>query len=423
MKIRTDFSVISIPFGLLVILMLYSLKVASQDRLTIQGMVIDKVSNERLPFASIALKNLPLSTVANLNGEFTFHISPKHREDTLMISMLGYKQKEILLNVLTFRQKQRFSLSPSEKVLDGIVIKDSLTANEIIKLAIKRIPVNYPSYPVSMQAFYRESQSVNGNYVSLVESAITMYNENRFKRNTFSGKTRVRVDELRRSFSHVHKYNDFWDTENLLLHALNLNPVPNNSKALEKGNYQREPNTTMDGKTVYVLRDTVMRIGIMRFFVESHSYAVIRITNSYNADNMPKVTWEYDDYDSMVIHPKHRNLVISFRKYNERYHLNYLSMDHAHHYVINGENRDVFGIKQDIIINQINTKNPVKIDRKVKARLNKTLESHQYDFNREFWSSYNMLKETPLEKKLVEDLEKEVSLQDQFEQQSTKEKQ
>ena len=39
------------------------------------------------------------------------------------------------------------------------------------------------------------------------------------------------------------------------------------------------------------------------------------------------------------------------------------------------------------------------------------------EYHEEFWKNYNILKLTPLDKKLIHDLEKEISLQEQFEKQ------
>jgi len=39
------------------------------------------------------------------------------------------------------------------------------------------------------------------------------------------------------------------------------------------------------------------------------------------------------------------------------------------------------------------------------------------EYHQEFWKHYNVLKLTPLDEKLIQDLEKEISLQEQFDKQ------
>jgi hypothetical protein len=43
------------------------------------------------------------------------------------------------------------------------------------------------------------------------------------------------------------------------------------------------------------------------------------------------------------------------------------------------------------------------------------LQFQDYPYNKEFWEGYNVIKETPIDKKILEDLEKIAPLDKQFE--------
>ena len=47
----------------------------------------------------------------------------------------------------------------------------------------------------------------------------------------------------------------------------------------------------------------------------------------------------------------------------------------------------------------------------------KNLDKQIKDYNKAFWDSYNVIKETPLDSQLIKDLERELSLEEQFKKQ------
>lgn len=386
----------------------------SQEMKTIKGVVTDHSSGEPLPFASISLKNTPLSTVTNLQGEFTFHFPAEFINDTLEISMLGFAVLEQLVNTLP-PSKNSFTLRQSEKILEGIVITDTLSANEIIKLALERIPVNYPTLPVSMTAFYRETQQVDSSYVSLVEAALTIYEESKSKKSGMLRKAKLKVDHLRRSLSFPHKYNDWWDTHNLLMATWGLNPVPYAYHTLRKGDFRREMNTELNGEPIYVISDQQLGTWGIRLYVQAKTYAIVRIEEHYDPAVQGEKIWPVHHKTLEIkAYPIYRDLVIEFRKYKGHFYLNTVRFHASHTYVVDTGEKTDFGIKQDIIVNEITLDNPTKILKNEAQRFNSTLINKKYTYDAEFWDTYNVIKETPLEEELIKDLEKEVSLYDQF---------
>ena len=402
-------------FPLCAILLLATPMALSQGKVTLNGVVVDEITNTPLPFASVGIKNRPLSTVTNQQGQFTFHIPMKYVQDTLTISMLGYKPVERPVNTFDSIGHITFHLFQDKHVLDGIIVTDTLTGHEIMMLALEKMPVNYPDFPVSMSAFYRETQEVNGDYVSLLEAALTIYDENNVKKRRSLLRTKIRVDQLRRSFGYKHEFNEWWENNNLMMHALNLNPIPYGQKALSKGKYTREKNTEQNGQAVYVITTDNLGYWRVRFYVQAGTYAILRIVEHYNPETDGEKKWEVENKAIPVIaYPQEREAVIDFRKFEGRYHLSYLKFDALLTYVADDKRKVDFRVKQDIIINDINVDDPIKIQRNEATRINRTLKSDQYDYDPAAWDDYNILTETPLERKLIKDLEKKVSLQKQF---------
>ncbi|HNP07527.1 MAG TPA: carboxypeptidase-like regulatory domain-containing protein, partial [Cyclobacteriaceae bacterium] len=159
--------------------------------LTISAKVVDRETKEPLPFASVGLKNKPIGTITNLQGEFDFHIPIEFRNDVLVINMLGYLPYEdpawtVTNNVTTIEMVK------STQFLDEVIVSDSLRGGEILSIALGRIAQNYPMKPFLLDGFYRDIKEVGGTYVSLLEAAVKIFDEDyQAPRNKFKLRERV----------------------------------------------------------------------------------------------------------------------------------------------------------------------------------------------------------------------------------------
>jgi hypothetical protein len=69
---------------------------------------------------------------------------------------------------------------------------------------------------------------------------------------------------------------------------------------------------------------------------------------------------------------------------------------------------------QQLLINNINPSPQERITSTEKMR-NYGLQFQNEPYNKEFWDNYNFIKETPLDKKILADLERAGPLEEQFE--------
>ncbi|MFN9863581.1 MAG: carboxypeptidase-like regulatory domain-containing protein, partial [Bacteroidota bacterium] len=123
-------------------LFLFCVLASHAQTITITGKIIDKESKEGLPFASIGIKGVSLGTISNLSGEFDFHIPVRHRNDILVISMLGYQQFEA--PVFSLQKEQLvIEMEKSNFLLKEVVVADTLQGGEIMEIALSKINQNY----------------------------------------------------------------------------------------------------------------------------------------------------------------------------------------------------------------------------------------------------------------------------------------
>ena len=71
-------------------------------------------------------------------------------------------------------------------------------------------------------------------------------------------------------------------------------------------------------------------------------------------------------------------------------------------------------LEQHLLINQVDPKTQERVSSTDKMR-NYGLQFQDYPYNKEFWDDYNVIKDTPIDKKILADLERIAPLEKQFE--------
>jgi len=384
---------------------------AQAQRITVSGTAVDRETREPLPFASIGIKGKSISTITNLQGEFDFHIPAEYSNDLLVINMLGYKTFEAPVWTLLEIQALVLELDKSTTVLAEVLIADSLTGGDILQIAISRIEQNYPMKPFMMEGFYRDIKKVGGTYISLLEAAVKIYDEDyQLPRNKFKLRERVSLLEVRRSIGYSSKFTTYFDQDNLLEDLLLHNSVRYRhfpEELIFFNSLTRKKDSYFNGHEVFVV--TYRGEFSLTAYVEKESYAIIR-TEYEN-----KV--EEDLTKKRGLESKFVNLkrVIEFKNYEGKFYLNYIQVDSKVNWydIRTKELKFETELNQSLLVNQVdpNTEQRIATTQKMK---NYGLQYQDLPYNKTFWDNYNVIKESQLEKKIIQDLEQHGPLEKQF---------
>jgi len=386
-------------------------QVAHGQPITITGKVVDLETKEPLPFASIGVAGKPIGLISNEQGEFDFHIPPEMRNDILVISMLGYKTFEAPVWSLISTHPVTIELQAGSVMLREVVITDSLKAGEILKLALERIELNYPMEPFQLDGFYRDLKKLGGTYISLLEAAVKIYDENyQAPRNKFKLRERVSLEEVRRSIGYSSKFTAFFDNDNLLEDLLLNNNVRYRQFPEEETFFTSlalEDDTQYNGREVFVVAHT--QDYLLRVFIDKETYGIIHLeyVNDHQAELEKKRGLE-----SRFVRVKR---TIDFKFFQGKLFLNYLTVTSQVNWYDSETGKLKFEaeLERRLLINNIHSKSPERISLSKKMR-SYGLQYQDQPYNKKFWDHYNVIKETPLDKKIVEDLEKELPLEKQF---------
>ena len=399
-------------FGLTFILCAFACLAQAQS-ITVSGRILDKETNEPLVFASIGVRGKPIGTVSNSIGEFDFHVPSNFRNEILIISMLGYENLETPIRNLANRDTVIFRLNKAVQMLDEVIIQDSLTGGDIVSIALSRIEDNYPMTPFLMEGFYRDLKKVGGIYFSLLEAAVKIYDEDyKEPRNKMRLRERVALMEVRKSLGYNNKFTKYFDQSNLLEELLLHNNVRYRQFPEEDiffDSFKRLRTSYYNGHRVFVV---VLDADYhLKIYIDTRSYAIIRLEFEQRFKNT--VIKRKKNLVSKYISDKK---VIDFKEYEGKMYLNYMNLTSKINWYEEKTNKLKFETElfQELLINQIQS-NPTERIGSTEKMKRYGLQYQDEQYNKEFWNRYNVIKDTPLDKEIVRDLEKQGKLEEQFE--------
>ncbi|MBI1768808.1 MAG: carboxypeptidase-like regulatory domain-containing protein [Bacteroidetes bacterium] len=383
------------------------------QQITITGKVIDAETKEALPFASVFISGKTVGVVSNAQGEFDFHIPADMRNDILAVSMIGYKTFESpVWSLLTSSTEPAvIELQTMAVLLNEVVVRDTLRAGEILKLAISRIEQNFPMEPFLMEGFYRDLKNLGGTYISLLEAAVKISDDNyQEPRNKYKLRERVALREVRRSLGYSSRFTAFFDKDNLLEDLLLNNSVRYRQFPEEDEFFKTlkfEEDTYYNNREVFVVTHT--QNFLLRVYIDKATYGIIHLEylNEHQQD-LEKVRGLESKFAKV-------KRTIDFKFIDEKLYLNYLTVtSQVNWYDANtGDLKFEAELQRQLLINKIYPKSKERISLAQKMK-GYGLQYQDQPYNKTFWDNYNVIKSTPLDKKIIEDLEREEPLEKQF---------
>ena len=379
---------------------------------TLSAHVQDADTREPLGFASVGIKGQPIGTISNANGDFDFHFPIALRNDTIVISMMGYKNYETVLRNLMDQENLIIKLQKSEIVLQEIVVSDTISGGEVLMLALSRIEQNFPMKPFVLDAFYRDIKKVGGTYISLLEAAVKIYDDSYAEpRNKHRLRERVRLIEVRKSLGYESKFTTYFDQANLLEDLLlentiryrHIEPDEEFLKSLS-----RDKNSFFNEHEIYVVKtNTDFNL---KLFIDKEDFSIIHLEyqSALGSDDIQRKK----DLVSKFVGSKKS---IDFKKVDGKMYPSFMTMTTTINWydIKSGALKFETELVQQLLINNVDTNAKEGVGMTERMR-NYGLQYQDQPYNKDFWDRYNVIKETPIDKKILSDLEKVGPLEKQF---------
>ncbi len=433
-----------------------------------------------IPYANIFFENKTMGTISNEDGHVKISI-PKNitkNDNKLIVSVLGYELKKLSVHEVLNMDFVR--LESKNILLDEVIIKPGLSAEKIVNKAFDLYNKNFPESAFVAEGFLRHTEKNKLEYKWLIEAAIQMYDpgydkdiehiktnivkikksyDNRnidtldFYRNYLSNvkgmsfkKSQKKVIDIQKvSIDEIEKaiiYNDNKSGNPEYVLSSGINPI----------RYYNQKNAFLDKN---LLKKHSFKIDtIITSDIDNADICKIKITpknppaklNKHFGKYLLPYGWIYinaNDYsivefEYILIHDNkvrvfskiggskvHSKFTVKLMKINGKMYPKYISYEKPKIFFrmgaimdsmvskkeINKENQ--YFLKQEILFtNIITNSNLIKVDTDWNSNI---FTPRPYD--KEFWDNYNILLESKEEKKMINDLEKKISLKEQFEHQ------
>jgi hypothetical protein len=384
---------------------------ANGQKLTLSARVLDNETQEPLTYASIGIKGKPIGTISNLNGEFDFHFPAEYRNELLIISMIGYENFEAPIWSLLENDSKVILMSKSTTVLPEIVVTDSLTGGEILQVALARVDQNFPMQPFMLDGFYRDVKKVGGTYISLLEAAVKIFDENYAEpRNKSKLRERVKLVEVRKSLGYDNKFTTYFGQRNLLEDLLLHNNIRYRQIDVDDeflSSIVREKDSFYNDQEIYVVSNT--KDFFLQVYINKADYSILHLEFEISGDSQEKRKNLVSKFVSF-------KKSIDFKRYDGKMYLNYITVTSKERWYEASTDQFKFETElvQHLLINHV-LPNPLSRIGTTEKMRNYGLQYQDYPYNKKFWDEYNVIKETPIDRKVLDDLEKIAPLEKQFE--------
>jgi hypothetical protein len=136
------------------LLWLLCLPAFAQEAQLLRGLVLDADTHQPIPNAQVGIAGNKLGTSTNQEGQFALRVPAAYAATELEIALLGYRRYVRPLPPLP-SPELRIELKSSPASLGTVAVSSSVLG--IIKEAVARIPRNYPTQPMQLTGFFRES--------------------------------------------------------------------------------------------------------------------------------------------------------------------------------------------------------------------------------------------------------------------------
>lgn len=406
------------------IILTFSCTNLTAQNIFLKGRVLCNSDSIPIEYVQIYIKQEGIGTVTNKAGKFKLSLNEEFLNDTIIFQHIAYKQLKLSLKDIK-QEEQNIFLTPNSHIINEINIVSQDSLRNIIQQATRNIRINYPNHLHCMSAYFRQTtiDQTTKNANSLIETALYIQDRGN---NSSVNNIKYQIIEMRRSdnqnkYSFLSKFLDkIFEKSNEVYNILERNPIRNyyNKNNVEKvtGSFRRIASENIK----YYLQKTIRKkdrlIWVINYenpkpisvlfkeygtiYINSTDYAIEKIicNTSINPDLKKKPNFQTINYE------------VTYKKLNNKYYLTYI-LEKRQHYASNSSIEEKLLLINDHFLNR---KKIEKIKNKFKESRCISLNEKNYEYNEDFWSHYNIVKEEPLSEEIIKSLEQKNKLKKQF---------
>ena len=312
---------------------MHSATLAQNTFVTVNGLLKDAKTGDKVSHATITVLNTGIGTVSNSDGEFILKVDTSLGAKYFEVSHLSYATAKFKISEAIGKEKIFYlEIQPVQLKEIPVVPKD---AHAIVEKALKNIGKNYSEVPEMMTGFYRESIMQRRDYLSVSEAVIDIYKA------PYTGiqGDQVKIYKGRRS-SNVKKADTLMvrlqGGPNVLM-MLDIVKNTDLSIALDNlDNYQFEFGSmvNIDNKpnwvitfSSYIVTEYPLYNG--KLYISQDNMAIIRAEFSLDLSDEDKASQAFVQKKPMglIFMPTATSYLVTYKEQNGKYYLSYVRID------------------------------------------------------------------------------------------------
>jgi hypothetical protein len=260
----------------------------AQKLFKIEGDIVDKETNENIPYVSVCITNKPIGVTSDEFGFFNLH-SPfiNAQIDSLSIIHLGYMPYKMSLNGLE-GTKLEIKLVKEHNELGEISLSTKYTVFDLIKEALDKVEENYyEEKPIYLKNFLKmdwveEKKEQN---IKQLEAYLTVYRP-KINGNSLA---KIKIDKARKKIDFKNPMPSMWLYE-VLLDFIEKDALffAINKKNFSKYDYKMKGIELLNGKHNYcilVTKKDSSKYFLSEIYIDTTSLAFSRFTVQKEIDN------------------------------------------------------------------------------------------------------------------------------------------
>lgn len=376
---------------------------SAQQFTTINGTVVDAKTGFPLPYASISLNNSSFTNVANSEGEFSLKFPSGSKNDSIIVSYLGYRNLLVPISELMGKRNSKILLHPTTIDIRSITVRPN-DALAIFNSAFspKSIRRNYSCEPVGMSGFYRETIKKGNKYLSFNEAVVDIFKQSYIGYATDN----ISIYKGRGNTNRTVSDTLFLQLQGGPISTLQLDIVKDAFIAVDLFSapqfydFKMGPMFFMDNLNIYTIDfDQVADMSDIlfrgRIYIESQTLAIMRIEFEMNVQGR-KDAWrifvrkKQDDVQIGVDWAKYQ---INYKQHGDKWHADYARIDLRFTAKYKGKLlKNKYDITTELAITDLDNKSALNIESDQRFKMKDILQNKVNDFRDDnFWENYNII--------------------------------
>jgi hypothetical protein len=368
-----------------------------------------------LALVNVQILDSKKGTMTNKSGQFELILKSFQ---SVKISAIGYASITLSFNALD--RMDTVFLKREIVELDELKVYSSrMSANDIVRIAMGKTNKLSYSKPYCLNTFYRHSCSENDVYGRLIEAAVVLHDNKGHKKKYDSPdeKIGVEVNQIRRSFDFTKNFDEH---DPISIYSTLKYDVYSYTSFLhfypEDFNFQLIDTSFYDNALVWVIsyeysrqKEKNMNEDLVeckgQLLVRANDFGVIEVKE--RQEHIRKSEFEEHTYEL--------EWKVKYQEHDGKYFLKYITEKGKNIDILKSTNYELVSKKDhtfqvEMMVVDLQFENLSKVSSK---EPNKTeLDNIAYDAD--FWENFTVIQSTPVDEKIIQDLEKRQSLESQF---------